>query len=361
MSANLVKVRRGRPAGQIQADFAQALVPLDLRDDPSTRGSRILQHFFATLTNRYTRMSYAEDFRVFATFMRGVYHTRLSPAQVVDCFLFGGNREQHRTHHAHANVAAEAFRQWQLKLDRASATINRRLAMLRNLTAAGRRLGYFPWSLEITSLRSETRVDTRGPVTADVVRLLDHLKGTGTPIAVRDVAIIRLLHDLGLRRGEVVKLDVSDLNPQDQTLAVRGKGRRESERLTAPDATWGALCDWLDVRGRMPGPLFLLALKGRHGGGRFTTTRITGFAIYKQIRLYGRALGLKLRPHGFRHTSITSAMIAAGQSGVPFEEVMQFSRHRQITTLMRYRDFLQNRQPELANAVAKTLAEKKPR
>ena len=336
-------------------DFGQALVPFDLRDEPSLRGTRILRHFFARLTNVYTRKSYADDFRVFAGFMRGVYRAQLSPAQVVECFLFGGDRDD-LTHHGHANVAAEAFRQWQLRIDKSSSTINRRLAMLRNLTSAGRRLGLFAWSLEITSLRSETRSDTRGPVTADVGRLLDHLAALGTPLAIRDTAIIRLLHDLGLRRGEVAKLDVSDLDSDAHRLA--GAWQRASRGGTVDAArrdTLAAVLAWLDQRGRTPGPLFVLAVRGLNGSGRFTRDRLTGFAIYRQVRTYGRTLGLKLRPHGFRHTAIKSAMIAAGQQGVPFEEVMQFSRHRQIITLMRYRDFLENRQPALAQAVASTL------
>lgn len=133
---------------------------------------------------------------------------------------------------------------------------------------------------------------------------------------------------------------------------------REAERLILPEVTLAALLDWLEVRGRLPGPMFLLSVSGPiTGPGRrlrqFGKRRITGFAIYRQIRCYGRELGLKLRPHGFRHTAITSAMLSAAESGVPFEEVMQFSRYREITTLMRYRDFLANRQPELAVAVAR--------
>jgi integrase/recombinase XerC len=335
------------------ADFGQALVPLDLQDDAQRRGTRILQNFFAYLTNKNTRQSYADDLRVFMTFMRGVYRERLSPAQMVDCFLFDGDRQSGHTNFAHANAIAECFRQWQLKLDRSSGTINRRLTMLRGLSTAARRLGLITWTLEVRGVRHEARRDNRGPLTATVAKLLRHLATVGSPLATRDCAIIHLLHDLGLRRAEVASLDVSHVNFEQETIAIMGKGRREREVLSLPEPTQQAIHAWLAVRGSAPGgALFLLSTPGRGGGGFRPNSRITGFAIYKQVRDYGRECGFALRPHGFRHTAITSAMVTAAERRIPFEEVMQFSRHKTITMLMRYRDQLHNRQPELADAVA---------
>jgi integrase/recombinase XerC len=61
-----------------------------------------------------------------------------------------------------------------------------------------------------------------------VRRLLEAIEGDGAK-AVRDRAIIRLLWDLGLRRGEVVSLDLEHLESERGRLAVLGKRRRGRE------------------------------------------------------------------------------------------------------------------------------------
>jgi integrase len=48
-----------------------------------------------------------------------------------------------------------------------------------------------------------------------------------TPKWERDLALIRLMHDLGLRRGEVVTLDLADVDLDAGTVAVVGKGKSE--------------------------------------------------------------------------------------------------------------------------------------
>ena len=70
--------------------------------------------------------------------------------------------------------------------------------------------------------------------------------------AIRDKAIIRLLYDLGLRRAEVVSLDLEDVDLESGAVAVEGKGRTEKIRLTLPPETRGVLRQWLSVRVRNP-------------------------------------------------------------------------------------------------------------
>ncbi len=45
-----------------------------------------------------------------------------------------------------------------------------------------------------------------------------------------------------------------------------------------------------------------------------------------------------MRPHGIRHPGITKACRAAQANGIDLEEVLDFSRHSSIETLMIYRD-----------------------
>ena len=63
--------------------------------------------------------------------------------------------------------------------------------------------------------------------------------------AARDIAIIRLMFDLGLRRGEVVGLDVEDVDHIGRRLWVLGKGRAQKEARTLPVPTLEAIDRWL--------------------------------------------------------------------------------------------------------------------
>jgi integrase/recombinase XerC len=232
------------------------------------------------------------------------------------------------------------------------ATVNRRLAALRSLVKLARLIGLVTWEVEVPNVLSEPYRDTRGPGKGGVRRLLDALGEEDTPIVRRDRAIVRLLYDLGLRRGEVVGLDDDDVNLTDGIVFVRGKGRREKVPLTLPGPTRAALLAWRDVRGDEPGPFFTNFDRARKGEGRLSADH-----VYRIVRGLGEKAGIKARPHGLRHTAITEACKAAQEAGIGLEEVLDFSRHRNVQVLMLYRDRERNVQGTLAGLVAETTDE----
>jgi integrase/recombinase XerC len=179
----------------------------------------------------------------------------------------------------------------------APATVNRRLTAIRSLVKLGRTLGMVGWGLEVEGVRSEAYRDTKGPGRDGFGKLLARLQGRTDPKALRDRAALRLLFDLTLRRGEVVRLDVEDLDLQAGTVAVLGKGRREKATLTLPGPTREALRAWLAARGQAPGPLFPSLAPGRRG-------RLTGSGLYRVIRGLGAGVGLRVRPHMLRHSAM---------------------------------------------------------
>ena len=69
---------------------------------------------------------------------------------------------------------------------------------------------------------------------------------------VRDRAILRLLFDLGLRRGEVTSLDLEDLDMEGKRYPVTGKGDTEKTLLSLPETTCKALSEWVSSRGDEP-------------------------------------------------------------------------------------------------------------
>ncbi len=173
--------------------------------------------------------------------------------------------------------------------------------------------------------------------------MLAELDKRGTPKAKRDKAAIRLLYDLGLRRGEVVGLDVGDVDLEVGTLAVLGKGRSEKTRLTLPPETQAALREWLSVRGDPPGPLFPNFDRARKG------RRLTGAGLYALVRKLGQSVGVDVWPHGLRHTAITEALdLTEGD----VRAVQRFSRHRDVRVLTIYDD---NR-TDMAGKVARMVA-----
>ncbi|MEO6195528.1 MAG: hypothetical protein ABIS20_21105 [Thermoanaerobaculia bacterium] len=116
----------------------------------------------------------------------------------------------------------------------APATINLRLATVRSAVRLARLAGT-EWELHVQAVPAAPRRETRGPAPANVRRLGEAAAGQDSAEkATRDVALIRLLFDLGLRRGEVVTIDLADVSGipgarRGRRTALRGLGARRRE------------------------------------------------------------------------------------------------------------------------------------
>lgn len=225
----------------------------------------------------------------------------------------------------------------------AAATVNRRLAAVRSLVKLARTVGLVSWALEVPSVKAEAYRDTRGPGRDGFRRLLEAAGRRRDGKAVRDRALLRLLHDLALRRGEVAHLDLEDLDLEAGTVAVLGKGRTAKVRLTLPDPTKDALRSWLEVRGTEAGPLFVNFDRAGKGA------RLTGRSLHRLVRDLGRRVGLAVRPHGLRHAAITEALDLMGGN---VRAVARFSRHRDLRVLNVYDDNRADLGGEVARLVA---------
>ena len=141
--------------------------------------------------------------------------------------------------------------------------------------------------------------------------------------------------------------DVEDLEAKERRLWIRGKGRTQKEARTLPEPTLAALTAWIDARA----PVVPLNQKAMLVGlaGRVRGQRLTGRGLYHIIAELGAAVGLKTRPHGLRHASITAALDA---NNGDVRAVQLHARHADPQTTMRYDD---NRQ-DLAGRVAASLA-----
>jgi integrase/recombinase XerC len=296
----------------------------------ATQAQRLLRAFLSGRSPATLR-AYERDLRDFAAFC---------PAPTADAA--GARLLAHGP--GAANELALLYRAHLQGRGLSPATVNRRLAALRSLCKLARTLGLVGWGLEIEGLRSEAYRDTRGPGTDGYRRLLAALAEKSDGRSVRDLAIVRLLYDLGLRRAEVCRLDLADYDPAGPALLVLGKGRLEKVRLSLPRATSAAIAAWLAVRPAVASPA-LFVRTDRPGGDR-----LDGSTVYRIVRGLGEATGVRVRPHGLRHSSITRVL---DLSGGDIRAAQRFSRHKDVRVLERYDDSRE----DLAGQLARRLAE----
>jgi integrase/recombinase XerC len=140
-----------------------------------------------------------------------------------------------------------AYSAWLSGQGYAPSTVARRLACIRSFYRFQRRQGAVE-SDPTGGLRNpkQPRRLPRPLRVEEVVRLLESI-ATADPPGVRDRAMLETLYGGGLRVGELVGLDLADLDLESELVRVRGKGRRERLSPVGPEAV-GWLRRWLALR-----------------------------------------------------------------------------------------------------------------
>ncbi|MEZ4595060.1 MAG: tyrosine-type recombinase/integrase, partial [Chloroflexota bacterium] len=178
----------------------------------------------------------------------------------------------------------------------AHTTANRMLSALRGVLKAAWKLGLmtaedYQKAASVESVRGETLPSGRSLAAGELVGLLHVCPPT--PLGIRDAAIISLLYGCGLRRAELVALNLQHYTKNENELVVRGKGNKQRAVPLGNAAL--ALADWLVVRGNAEGPLFWGLGNRNHG------ERLTDQAVYNMLRKRVKEAGVDtLSPHDFR-------------------------------------------------------------
>ncbi len=160
---------------------------------------------------------------------------------------------------------------------------------------------------------------------AQVARLLRRCDRR-TVVGRRDFAILLLLVRLGLRRGEVVALELDDLDWRRGEIMIRGKGRHD-ERLPLPPEVGAALVAY--VRRRRPRLACRhLFLRCRAPQGALAPSAITSLVYQACVRAGVPRLGA----HRLRHTAATQML----RHGASLPEIAQVLRHRSLSTTAIY-------------------------
>ncbi len=137
--------------------------------------------------------------------------------------------------------------------------------------------------------------------------MLDVCAADPRPQGLRDAAVIGLLYGSGMRKSESVNLDLAQINFDQRSLRVIGKGNKELIKY-APDWAFAKLRAWLEFRREQlkegeQDDIFLFNRIRR--GSHITRERITKHAIYYIARQRGDQVGVKIMPHDFRRSFIT--------------------------------------------------------
>ena len=152
----------------------------------------------------------------------------------------------------------------------------------------------------------------------DIEKLRDHCT------TIRDLAMIDLLYSTGIRVGELVNLNISDVDFEARECVVFGKGGKERKVYFDAKAKLH-LQSYLRSRGDVNEALFV-SLDAPHD-----RLKISGVEI--RMRTLGRSVNLsRIHPHKFRRTMATRAI----DKGMPIEQVQKILGHSQIDTTMQY-------------------------
>lgn len=149
-------------------------------------------------------------------------------------------------------------------------------------------------------------------------------------ICSRDLAMIDLLYSTGIRVGELVNLNISDINFEERECIVFGKGDKERKV-------------YFDAKTKIHLKAYLASRRDRNKAlfvtlnAPYERIKISGIEI--RLRELGRSLDLdRIHPHKFRRTMATRAI----DKGMPIEQVQKILGHSQIDTTMQYAIVNQN-------------------
>jgi len=144
-------------------------------------------------------------------------------------------------------------------------------------------------------------------------------------LQIRDLAMIDLLYSTGIRVGELVNLNINDINFEERECIVYGKGNKQ-RKVYFDAKTKVHLKRYLEQRSDYSEALFVTL------DSPFERLKISGVEI--RLRKLGRLASLdqSVHPHKFRRSMATRAI----DKGMPIEQVQKLLGHQQIDTTMHY-------------------------
>jgi site-specific recombinase XerD len=216
-----------------------------------------------------------------------------------------------------------------------AATANKMLSALRGTLKRAWRLGRmkaeeYQAAIDLDSVKGEKPPAAAGRSLAqgELLALMNTCVAGSSLRNARDAALLALAYACGLRRAEIIDLDVSSFDTTTNTLTVKGK-RNKTRALPIEGGALDALRDWLAARGEARGPLFVRLLKG----DKITRERLSSQSVYGIERRRALEAGVAaFSPHDFRRTFAGDLLDA----GVDLATVQKLMGHSNVSTTAGY-------------------------
>jgi len=155
--------------------------------------------------------------------------------------------------------------------------------------------------------------------------------------AARDAAILETFYSTGLRLHELAGIDVEHVDPYNDTITVRGKGRKERLTLLGAHAA-KAVQHYRHAAGVHEGPLFISKLRKR------ITTQAVGDVLEKYLRK--SSIQLRVTPHKLRHSFATHLL----NNGADLRSVQELLGHSSLSTTQIYTHVTTDRMKKVYDA-----------
>lgn len=233
---------------------------------------------------------------------------------------------------------------YQHKLD--SRSVARHVVALRTFFRFAQREELVDEDPSINLESPKIRQSLPGYLRTEEIDRLFTLPNLGTPLGLRDKAMLEVLYSTGLRVSELTGLRVTDLETKMGCLKCIGKG--DKERLVpvgkkALAAVENYLRDGrpklLTGRGRPAIPFLFVNAFG---------TKLSRVGVWKILSAYGRRAGLRkpLTPHKLRHSFATHLL----ERGADLRSVQLMLGHADISTTQIYTHVIEERLKEVYKA-----------
>jgi len=208
------------------------------------------------------------------------------------------------------------------------STVARKLASLRSFYKYLVRTGALEAS-PLSVIRTP-RLDKRLPKCLDIhqVSALLEAPDTSTVLGARDRAILETIYSSGLRIGELVALNIEDLDEFSEALRIRGKGKKE-RLVPVGGKALVAIAAYLEMRNGSArstrrGPLFV------NNSGKRLSDRSIRRKLDKYLQIAG--INVHVSPHALRHSFATHMLNA----GADLRSVQEILGHQSLSTTQIY-------------------------
>lgn len=213
-------------------------------------------------------------------------------------------------------------------------TANKMLSALRQTLKRAWRLGLmtadeYMAAADVESIKGDKPNQAAGrALTLGELMALVATCQNGTVKGARDAAILAVSYACGLRRAEIVNLDLGNFDAAQGILTVRGK-RNKTRTVPIENGARAALDDWLAARGNEPGPLFVRIGKGH----KMTMERLTTQAVYYVFTERAKQANVpEFSPHDMRRTFAGDLLDA----GADISTVQRMMGHSNVSTTAGY-------------------------